>query len=321
VSADPPKVSVVFATHERAERLAELLRSLEAQTLPPDDFEVIAVDDGSRDATGEVLDAAERSSPLRLRTVRREPAAGPAVARNAGWRLAQGPLVAFTDDDCVANPGWLEAGLRGAAEYPGSVLQGRTEPRADELHLKGVFSRTLEVPRLSQHFQTCNVFYPRELLERVGGFDETFSVPGGEDADLAWRVIEGGAGTAFLGDARVAHAVARIGPVGKLRVAWRWTETTKIYARHPELRRRILTHGVFWKRTHYLLARLILALLLPRRLRPLGWWLAYPYLAHLRGRGRVEGGGLLMGPYYLVHDLVELAAMVRGSLRYRTVVI
>jgi hypothetical protein len=60
---------------------------------------------------------------------------------------------------------------------------------------------------------------------------------------------------------------------------------------------------------------------LPGRLRYLRWWLAYPYLAHLPTRGRLEGGGLLVAPYYLVHDLVELAAMLRGSLRYRTLVV
>jgi len=313
---------VVFATHERASRLAELLDSLRRQTLAASDFEVIPVDDGSRDATGEILARAAREGGLDVRPVRLAESRGPAAARNAGWRIARAPLVAFTDDDCVADPDWLAAGLRGAGAHPGAVLQGRTEPRSDELDSLGPFARTLRVSTGGDHFQTCNVFYPRELLERLGGFDEaTFTVPGGEDADLAWRAIEGGSDTAFLDGARVFHAVSYLGPVGKLRVAWRWTETSKIYSLHPELRRRTLTHRIFWKRTHYLLVRLLLALLLPRRLRVLRWWLAYPYLAHLRSRGRVEGGGLLLGPYYLAHDLVELAAMVRGSVRYRILVL
>jgi GT2 family glycosyltransferase len=322
MEGERPKISVVFATHDRASRLAELLDSLRRQTLDSADFEVIPVDDGSTDGTGEVLDRAARDGGLRLSPVRLGRSAGPAVARNAGWRAAGAPLVAFTDDDCIADPDWLAAGLRGAESHPGAVLQGRTEPRPDELDRLGPFARTLRVSSAGDHFQTCNVFYPRALVERIGGFDEEgFTVPGGEDADLAWRAIEAGAPTAFLDDARVFHAVSRLGPIGKLRVAWRWTETSKIYARHPELRRRVLTKRIFWKRTHYLLARLLLALVLPRRLRPLSWWLAYPYLAHLRARGRVEGGGLILGPYYLVHDLVEFVAMVRGSVRYRTLVL
>jgi GT2 family glycosyltransferase len=230
--------------------------------------------------------------------------------------------VAFTDDDCVAGPRWLEAVLKAAGREPGSVLQGRTDPRPDELHRHGPFTRTLRVHDLGPYYQTCNVAYPRELLERVGGFDEeTFTVPGGEDADLAWRAQAQGARTTFVPDAQVFHAVSHLGPLGKLRVAWRWAETVRIFARHDELRRTVLVHRVFWKRTHYLLLRLLLALVLPRRLRLLRWWLAYPYLAHFRARGRIEGGGLALAPFYLVHDLVELAAMVRGSARYRTLVL
>ena len=317
-----PRVSVVFATHNRAQRLADLLDSLRRQTVPASDFDVVVVDDGSTDETPSVLDEAERAGDLGLRRRRLEPARGPAAARNAGWRAAQGELIAFTDDDCVASPGWLAAGLEAAGRHPGCILQGATEPRPDELDALGVFSRTLRVPEGGLYFQTCNVFYPRELVDRVDGFDEaTFTVPGGEDADLAWRAIGAGAGTAFVPDARVFHAVSRIGPVGKLRVAWRWSETVKIYGRHPELRRRALVHGVFWKRTHLDVLRLALAVALPARLGLLRAWLAYPYLRHLLDRGRSEGGGLLLAPYYLVHDLVEVAAMARGSARYRTFVL
>src|SRR4051812_4685788 len=145
MEGERPKISVVFATHERASRLAELLDSLRRQTLDPADFEVIAVDDGSGDSTPEVLQAAVGDGALRLRSLRLEPSAGPAAARNAGWRIARAPLVAFTDDDCVADPGWLAAGLAGAARHPGAVLQGRTEPRRDELGSLGPFARTLEV--------------------------------------------------------------------------------------------------------------------------------------------------------------------------------
>jgi glycosyltransferase involved in cell wall biosynthesis len=320
--ARDPRVSVVFATHNRAARLRELLQSLRGQELDTAEFEVVVVDDASSDETPAVLADAEAAGGLALRWLRLDPGRGPAAARNAGWRAARAPLVAFTDDDCVASPGWLSAYLEGAAANPGRLLQGPTQPRPDELDADGPFSRTLRVSALGPYFQTCNVAYPRELLERVGGFDsDTFTVPGGEDADLAWRSMATGAGAAFVPEARMFHAVSRLGPVGRLRVAWRWSETVRIFARHPGLRRQELTHRIFWKRTHYLLFRALLALLLPRRLRPLGWWLAYPYAAHFRTRGQVEGGGLAMAPYYLVHDLVEVAAMLRGSARYRTLVL
>src|SRR3954452_2766035 len=149
------KVSAVFATHNRAGRLGELLASFRRQTLSPDEFEVIPVDDGSNDGTQEVLELAMREGGLRIRPLKLERSLGPAAARNAGWRSARAPLVAFTDDDCVTDPDWLAAGLRGAAAKPEAVLQGRTEPRPDELDRLGPFSRTLRVSTPGLHYQTC----------------------------------------------------------------------------------------------------------------------------------------------------------------------
>ena len=318
----PVRIAVVFATHNRAGRLEALLASLGRQTLPAGSFEVVVVDDASSDATPEVLERERLRGQLDLTVLRLDPGEGPAAARNAGWRAATAPYVAFTDDDCRADPRWLEAGLEALESDNGSFVQGRTEPDPDESGLSGPFSRTLSIGRLGPFFQTCNVMYPRELLERVGGFDQqTFTVPGGEDADLAWRAIASGSSAVFAPEARVFHAVSRLGPAGKLRVAWRWHETMRIFALYPELRRAELTYGVFWKGSHYLLFRLLLALALRRVPRVLRIWLARPYLLHLLDRGKVEGGGPALAPYYLLHDLVEMAAAIRGSARYRTLVL
>ena len=130
--------------------------------------------------------------------------------------------------------------------------------------MRGRSAGTLRVRSLGPFFQTCNVTYPRALLEEVGGFDEeTFSVPGGEDCDLARRCFAAGADAVFAPDALVHHAVHELGPMGKLRVAWRWSETMRLYARHPAMRE-TLTYKIFWKKSHYLLVRAGLALVLPR---------------------------------------------------------
>jgi glycosyltransferase involved in cell wall biosynthesis len=318
--ASQPEISVVFATHNRAGRLARLLESLRAQTLGSGRFEVVAIDDGSGDDTPAVLAAEQARGDLDLSLVRHESPQGPASARNAGWRRARAPFVAFTDDDCVADPGWLEAGLAALDSRPGSFAQGRTDPDPAELEMLGPFSRTLTVHSLGPFFQTCNIFYARSLLEALAGFDDTIFW-GGEDADLAWRAIGSGATPVFAGEARIYHGVRRLGPLGKLRFAWGWTETMQLFARHPELRRGHLTHGLFWKGSHYLLVRAMVAAVLPRRARLLRSWLASPYALHLLERGRVEGGGPALAPYFLVHDLVELAAALRGAVRYRTAVL
>ena len=317
MSEGAPTVSVVVATRNRAERLGDLLESLRDQTLPAGSFEVVVVDDASTDHTSEVVERERLLGVLCLRSLRRSERAGPATARNQGWRAAQAPLVAFTDDDCVPAPDWLSAGQSAAARDPEAFVQGRTDPMAAELLHLGPFARTLEIHDLGPHYETCNVLYPRWMLEALGGFEESFPDPGGEDADLGWRAIGAGYTAVFAEEAQVFHAVNELGPLGKLRVAARWTGAMQAYARHSPLRRASLTYGVFWKGSHYLLVRALLGLLLQRRTPLLAAWLWRPYLLHLRDRGRVEGGGMPLAPYYLLHDLVELVAVLRGAVRYR----
>src|SRR5262249_38766569 len=85
------------------------------QTFGTENFDVVIVDDGSRDATPQILEAA-MAGPLRLRTITQPEGRGAGAARNIGWRATQSPLIAFTDDDCRPDPEWLETlapALRG----------------------------------------------------------------------------------------------------------------------------------------------------------------------------------------------------------------
>jgi hypothetical protein len=125
----------------------------------------------------------------------------------------------------------------------------------------------------------------------------------------------------YAPEAVVNHAVAVLGPVGTLRFAFRWSDSIRLFARHSALRGPHLTKRVFWKGSHYLLVRALLTLLVPRRLWPLAVWLWLPYALHLAERGRVEGGGPLLAPWFVVHDLVEMAAVARGAVRYRVLVL
>jgi GT2 family glycosyltransferase len=313
-----PSVAVVAATHNRASRLVNLLRALREQARQPD--EVIIVDDGSGDGTSEVLAAELERGALPLRVIRRDEAAGPATAREAGWRAASSDLIAFTDDDCEPDSGWLAAAVATAASNPGAFVQGRVEPIPRERASLGPFSHTIWVRDLDPSFPTSNMTYPRELLKRIGGFDvETFGrEPGGEDCDLAWRAIEAGAKPIFDSQALVHHAVDDLGPAGKLRLAARWTTPMLAYARHPELRRRGFVHGIFWKEIHWHFVRALIALMLPARWHMLRAWLAYPYFQDVWARGRLQGGGLALAPYYILHDAVEIWAVARAGARTRT---
>jgi glycosyltransferase involved in cell wall biosynthesis len=313
-----PLVSVVVSTRNRPARLTRLLASLREQELAADAFEVIVVDDGSDGATAAVLAEESVRPGLRLRSIRHEQPLGPARGRNTGWRLARAPLVAFTDDDCAPAPGWLATGLRAHGIAPGAVVQGATRPDPEELSNEGALSRTVLVESLGPQYEACNIFYPRELLEELGGFDERFGpLPTAEDTDLAWRAIERGAPTVFASDALVFHAVERQGMLGMLRVAARWTEGMRIFREHPQTRS-MLHRRVFWNVWHYLLWRSLLALAAPRMLRRL---VLAKHLLELRRRARRAGARAWLIPFLVIHDAVECWAIARGAIRHRTFVL
>lgn len=302
------RVSVVVPTRDRPDRLARALAALRRQTLPGDDYEIVVVDDGSGPATRALLEATPG-----LRVLRHETSRGPAAARNTGWRAASAPLVAFTDDDCEVTPGWLESLAAAAGER--RFVQGPTLPHPGESAGIGAFSHTVRVEALGPWWETANILYPREGLEFAGGFDEEhYSGPGGEDTDLGWTLLEAGYAPVWAPGARVHHAVTRLSPIGKLRLAWRWDETMRVFKRHPELRRHLI-RGIFWQRNHWWLVRALMGLLLPRRLSWIRWWLAAPYSLRL-GTLRPH-----VAAFLVVHDLVEMAACARGALRYRVLVL
>jgi GT2 family glycosyltransferase len=319
VSATPPQVSVVVPTHDRPERLAAMLAGLRRQTLPAEAFEVIVVDDGSvTPGTEEVLAAELRRGILQLHTVRHTTARGTAAGRNSGWRVAQAGLVAFTDDDCVPEAKWLTAALAVSRRHPGAIIQGRTEPNPSELGRRGVFSRTISVNALGPQYEACNIFYPRALLERLGGFDETFGLfSAGEDTDLAWRALEAGGDTAFAPDALVFHAVHELGPLRTLREAMRLTQAPLVFARHPQTRA-MLNRRLFWNGWHYLVIRSIVALALPK---PLRRFLLTRHALQLAARARAAGAGAWAVPFLFLYDAIETGAVARGGVRYRTPVL
>ena len=315
--AAPPEVSVVVATRDRADSVATLLDALERQTLSRERFEVVVVDDGSGDEGASV-----RADPRVDAALRHERPRGPASARNTGWRAAAAPLIAFTDDDCRPEPGWLEAGLRAHEATPGAFVQGRTRPEpAEEARLAHPRARSIRVERLGPFFETCNMFYPRELLERVDGFDESIPTAGSEDTDLALRLLETGAGAVYAPDALVNHAVHDFTLAGAVRFTVRWRTLVRLVKRHPALRRAFPWRGLIWRETH---ARLILALAglaLARRERAFLLW-CLPYLTYRHGWTPTGLARALRElPGVAAVDVAELLVLACASARHRRVLL
>lgn len=319
-------VSVVCSTYQRADRLPALLAGLEAQTFPRERFEVVIVDDGSNDGTSARVASFAETSSLNLRLVTLPRNTGRSAGRNAGWRAATGRLVAFTDDDCVPAPGWLAAGV-DAFVGDARVVVGRTRPNPAHEANKGPFSRTQDVDEASgtQFMHTCNVFYRRDDLASVDGFDDAFNAKGGEDTDLGWRVLENGGSVVFAPDAVVLHDITPGNFASALREAGMWRDIPRIAARHPDKVRPLLIHRVFWKRSHeyVVLAEVgVVAALLLRHFFPLVAvvpWLYWRGKQKPLARGKWNRVRFL--PHAFVLDAVEVTTMVRGSAKNRTFVL
>lgn len=191
-------VSVIVPSVGRAS-LSQCVSSLVAQTYPADSFEIIAVFDGGASpplTEGATSRMPEEGPAIRFLYQRRQ---GPAAARNHGAGAARGEILAFIDDDCIADRDWLSNLVSGINRHAG--VEGRVEP------LEPLRPLAHWVANRGGLYLTANVAYERDWLERVGGFDERFRYPAGEDFDLAWKVLEAGGEIAYADGAIVYHPV------------------------------------------------------------------------------------------------------------------
>lgn len=317
MTADPiPRITVVAPTRNRRDRLIALLDALAQQDCGVGAFEVVVVDDGSSDGSAVAAEEYAESSPLEIR-IEEGAGSGPAAARNLGWRAARGELVAFTDDDCEPAAAWLSEVLSETAAHPGALVQGRTLPIERELEHAGPLARTKRIEAgPGPWFQTCNMVYPRELLERLGGFDESFRGPFGEDAELAWRALESGAEARFAERALVFHAVEPRTGLEYVLSGLRDPDEAAAFKLRDGLRREVAVGGIFKSESHAYLAAALAGLVLSHRSRA-NLILVLPYAKLLAARSRAEGGGSTVPACLVGFDVLETASAVRGALRHR----
>jgi GT2 family glycosyltransferase len=225
----PPTITVVVCTRDRPRGLARCLQALAEMTYVP--FEVVVVDNAP--STRETLAVVQEQSRVdsRFRYVR-EPRPGLSCARNRGLRQARGELVAFTDDDVVVDPRWLDGVVRGFGRSPsvgcvtGLVPSARLEnaeqryfdqrvswaasctPRQYDLHA-GMTESPLYPYTAGQFGTGANFAFRTAVLNRLGGFDEALGAGapagGGEDLDVFVRTILAGYTIAYEPAAIVWH--------------------------------------------------------------------------------------------------------------------
>lgn len=218
--AGPVEASVIVPCRDAAATLGATLESLARQRWDGA-WEVIVVDDGSRDDSAAVAERFRGRLP-HLRVVR-QPPRGVSAARNAGARLARGTALIFCDADDEAGEGWLAGLARQLREHP--VVGSRWE--VERLNPDGEPSgRAAEQTRSVQHYRypdylphvgACGLAVRRELHERIGGFDESLARL--EDTDYAWRLQLAGAELHLADDAYV-HVRFRPGTWASMRQSY-----------------------------------------------------------------------------------------------------
>jgi GT2 family glycosyltransferase len=205
-----PRFTIVIPTFNRPERLADCLASLARLEYPSDRFEALVVDDGS-EPIAPVEDAVRAvRDPLTVRLVRQEHA-GPAAARNLGAKSAAFEYLAFTDDDCRPDPGWLRGFAGRFAASPGCVAGGRTRnalvdntySAASQALVSYLYRYSFE--KGEPFVASNNIALSREVFDRIGGFDDRFPLAGGEDRDFCDRCLAGGVEIAYAPEASIRH--------------------------------------------------------------------------------------------------------------------
>ncbi|MGH7109349.1 MAG: glycosyltransferase [Stellaceae bacterium] len=198
-----PRVSVIVCAYNAERTLDPCLASLAALDYP--DYEVILVNDGSRDGT---LAIAERHGFCRIIS---QPNRGLGIARNVGAEAASGEIVAYTDSDCVADPDWLlylvarmEAGGLAACGGPNFPPPEDSLVPAAVAVSPGGPTHVLLSDEVAEHIAGCNMAFRREALLRLGGFDPVYRAAG-DDVDICWRFQDAGYTIGFSPAAVVWH--------------------------------------------------------------------------------------------------------------------
>jgi len=198
-----PTFSVVIPTHDRVELLGQVLDALDAQREPPP-FEMVVIDDGSRDGTRAFMEArlAARPPGAAPLTFRSQPNGGPSRARNHGVGLATGRYVVFIGDDTVPEPGFLAEHARAHRDdgsdrwlavlgYTGWPIEWRVSAFMDFVNEYGLqfgYGLIDHDALVSHHFfYTSNISLDRQLLVEHP-FDVGFPAAAWEDVELAYRL-------------------------------------------------------------------------------------------------------------------------------------
>lgn len=210
MSAELPSFSVVVPTYDRPAQLAACVRALSRLDYPRERFEVLIVDDASARPPREVPESF--GGELDVKLLGQAKNAGPAAARNLGARQARGEFLAFTDDDCEPERGWLRAFAARFREAPARIVGGRTvnaladNPYSEtsQLIIEVVYAHFNRDASDARFFASNNFAVHAQSFRDAGGFDVTFRTS--EDREICARWRSRGLGMTYEPRAVVRHS-------------------------------------------------------------------------------------------------------------------
>ncbi|GGH57272.1 glycosyltransferase involved in cell wall biosynthesis [Filimonas zeae] len=242
----PAKISVVIPTYQRPHLLEKCLLALSQQSFPPDQFEVLVVTDGPDDESFATVRRFQQLGHTYMYVTALPEKKGPAAARNKGWRMAQGDLIVFTDDDCIPHRDFVaayhQARLATYKKYiafSGKVIvpvsKHPTDYEQNTAHLA------------TADFITANCACTRAALEDVGGFDEAFTAAWREDSDLEFKFLHANIPIYKIDTAIVEHPVRAAHWGVSLKEQRKSVYNALLYKKFPDMYRRRIAQGPQWR--------------------------------------------------------------------------
>ena len=202
LKSDLPLISVIVCTYNGSATIQKCLEGISNIDYP--NYEVIVVNDGSKDQTADIVEAFE----VKLITTTNH---GLSSARNTGMNHAAGEIIAYIDDDAWPDPHWLQYIAHAYANSDHGCIGGPNISPYDSgfistcvANAPGGPVHVLETDEIAEHVPGCNMTFRKDALMKIGGFDPVYRTAG-DDVDTCWRIQESGRTIGFHPAAVVWH--------------------------------------------------------------------------------------------------------------------